>query len=86
LFPSRRRPQQAAKRIFDILDHVSSVPESSNPVHLNDNDRAALSCVNVQFPLRQPRSHQGREINLIIEPGELIGLVGHSGSGKSTLG
>jgi ATP-binding cassette, subfamily B, bacterial len=26
-----------------------------------------------------------RNINLVIEPGEMVGLVGHSGSGKSTL-
>jgi ATP-binding cassette subfamily B protein len=28
-----------AKRIFDILDHVSSVPEPANPVHLPKVER-----------------------------------------------
>lgn len=70
------------KRIFDILDHVSSVPEPSNPVY--------LSAIQGQIELRNVGFRYGtrsitRDINLIIKPGEMIGLVGHSGSGKSTL-
>ena len=33
--------------------------------------------------LRKPQCDQG--VNLTVNPGEMIGLVGHSGSGKSTL-
>jgi ATP-binding cassette subfamily B protein len=33
-----------AKRIFDILDHVSSVPEPANPVPLPTTCAAASSC------------------------------------------
>ncbi|MBI2307892.1 MAG: ABC transporter ATP-binding protein [Rhodocyclales bacterium] len=71
-----------AKRIFDILDHVSSVPEPQNPVHLPQ--------VKGRIELRQIGFRHGtravtRDMNLVIEPGEMIGLVGHSGSGKSTL-
>ncbi|MBZ0104992.1 MAG: ABC transporter ATP-binding protein/permease [Sulfuricella denitrificans] len=71
-----------AKRIFDILDHVSSVPEPSHPVH-----RAQLSG---QIEIRDAGFRYGnraviRGVDLTIAPGEMIGLVGHSGSGKSTL-
>ncbi len=71
-----------AKRIFDILDHVSSVPEPTNPVHLGK--------VEGRLELRQASFRYGtravtRDVDLMIEPGEMIGLVGHSGSGKSTL-
>lgn len=71
-----------AKRIFDILDHISSVPEPSNPV--------ALPAVTGQLEVRDARFRYGNRavikgINLTIRPGEMIGLVGHSGSGKSTL-
>ena len=71
-----------AKRIFDILDHVSSVPEPAKPVH--------IETVNGAIELRDLGFRYGnraviRGLNLSIQPGEMIGLVGHSGSGKSTL-
>lgn len=71
-----------AKRIFDILDHVSSVPEPAHPVHLPK--------VSGHIEIRDMGFRYGsraviRNMNLDIAPGEMIGLVGHSGSGKSTL-
>ncbi|HNO76171.1 MAG TPA: ABC transporter ATP-binding protein [Nitrosomonas mobilis] len=70
------------KRIFDILDHVSSVPESPNPVHL-PTVQGGIELRGVGF--RYGTRSITRNINLVIQPGEMIGLVGHSGSGKSTL-
>jgi len=71
-----------AKRIFDILDHVSSVPEPSKPVRL-EHVQGRIELRNVGF--RYGNRSVLRGINLDIAPGEMIGLVGHSGSGKSTL-
>jgi ATP-binding cassette subfamily B protein len=72
----------AAKRIFDILDHVSSVPEPTQPVKLDHvHGRIELSEVSFRYGNREVN----KDISLTIEPGEMIGLVGHSGSGKSTL-
>ncbi|KAI3592692.1 Efflux ABC transporter, permease/ATP-binding protein [Cupriavidus sp. U2] len=71
-----------AKRIFDILDHVSSVPEPQKPVRL-ENVRGAIEMRDLGF--RYGNRAVIRGLNLTIEPGEMIGLVGHSGSGKSTL-
>jgi len=72
----------AAKRIFDILDHVSSVPEPVRPVHLPEvNGRITLRDVGFRYGNRAVI----KGLNLDIAPGEMIGLVGHSGSGKSTL-
>ena len=77
-----QRAASSTKRIFDILDHVSSVPEPTNPVH--------LSKVTGQLELKKASFRYGtrsvtRDVDLVIQPGEMIGLVGHSGSGKSTL-
>jgi ATP-binding cassette subfamily B protein len=72
----------AAKRIFDILDHVSSVPEPTNPVKLT-HVQGRIELTDVSFRYGNREVNKG--INLTINPGEMIGLVGHSGSGKSTL-
>ena len=71
-----------AKRIFDILDHVSNVPEPVNPVPLKKVD-GAISLREVGFRYGSRRVIRGMDLE--IRPGEMIGLVGHSGSGKSTL-
>ena len=71
-----------AKRIFDILDHVSSVPEPAKPVPLPEvTGTIALKEVAFRYGSRSVI----KGISLDIRPGEMIGLVGHSGSGKSTL-
>lgn len=77
-----QKAASGAKRIFDILDHVSSVPEPTKPTH--------LATVSGQIEIRNAGFRYGNRavikgINLSIAPGEMIGLVGHSGSGKSTL-
>ncbi len=71
-----------AKRIFDILDHVSNVPEPANPVKVGAaQGRIELRDIGFRYGSRAII----RGLNLDIRPGEMIGLVGHSGSGKSTL-
>jgi ATP-binding cassette subfamily B protein len=71
-----------AKRIFDILDHVSSVPEPQNPVPVTHiQGRIELRDVGFRYGHRSVI----RGLDLVIEPGMMVGLVGHSGSGKSTL-
>ena len=77
-----QKTASATKRIFDILDHVSSVPEPKNPVHV-DKVQGRIEVRSVGFRYGNREVNKG--INLSIAPGEMIGLVGHSGSGKSTL-
>ncbi len=77
-----QKSASAAKRIFDILDHVSSVPEPQNPVRV-ERVQGRIELREVGF--RYGNRAVNRGINLQLAPGEMIGLVGHSGSGKSTL-
>jgi ATP-binding cassette, subfamily B, bacterial len=71
-----------AKRIFEILDHVSSVPEPAQPVYLpRVEGRIDIEEAGFRYGNRAVI----RGLNLQIQPGEMIGLVGQSGSGKSTL-
>ena len=71
-----------SKRIFDILDYKSSVPEATNPIkvsHLKGD--LELRDVSFRYGSRQVLDR----VSLKVKQGEMIGLVGHSGSGKSTL-
>ena len=71
-----------AKRIFDILDHVSNVPEPTRPVACGAlQGRIDMKGLGFRYGNRSVI----RGLDLQIQPGEMIGLVGHSGSGKSTL-
>jgi ATP-binding cassette subfamily B protein len=77
-----QKAASGAKRIFEILDHVSSVPEPVNPVALPQvQGRITLTDASFRYGNRAVI----KQLNLDIQPGEMIGLVGHSGSGKSTL-
>ncbi|WP_084559943.1 cyanophycin metabolism-associated ABC transporter [Duganella sacchari] len=77
-----QKSASAAKRIFDILDHVSSVPEPARPVKL-DKVEGNITLREVGF--RYGNRAVNRGIDLEIKAGQMVGLVGHSGSGKSTL-
>jgi ATP-binding cassette, subfamily B, bacterial len=72
----------SAHRIFEILDRVPSVAEPVRPVEPERIEgRIELRDVKFKYGTREVLHN----LNLTIEPGEMIGLVGLSGSGKSTL-
>ena len=71
-----------AKRIFEILDQSSSVPEASKPVHPGRVE-GSIEAKDIEFRYGSRAILHG--VDLSISPGEMIGLVGQSGSGKSTL-
>ena len=76
-----QRAGASAHRIFAILDRVPSVAEPTRPVHPG-RVKGEVEFRNVGF-------HYGsrpvlRGINLKVQPGEMIGLVGPSGAGKTT--
>jgi ATP-binding cassette subfamily B protein len=82
MVPSTQRAAAAAERIFEILDTKATVAESPRPIRPGRvRGRIEVSGVHFRYGAREIL----HGIDLVIEPGEMIGLVGTSGSGKSTL-
>ncbi len=73
----------AAERIFNIMDMPSDVGDHDNAIALKDV-KGRIEIKNVSFGYNEGERVL-KDINLTIEPGEMVGLVGQTGSGKSTL-
>ncbi len=77
------RSMTAAERLFEVID--------SQPEQLDDGSLKAMPNITGEVKFHNMtfgyESHKPvlRDINLHVQPGEMIGLVGHSGAGKSTL-
>ena len=82
MVPATQRAAASAQRIFEILDCKPTVAEAPRPVRLGRVEgRIEIAGVHFRYGAREVL----HGIDLVIEPGEMIGLVGTSGSGKSTL-
>lgn len=73
----------SAERIFNILDTEPEIKDGKQPITL-DQPQGKLTFENVTFGYDKDDLVL-KNINLEINPGETIGLVGKSGSGKTTL-
>lgn len=73
----------AAERIFEVIDEKPEIMDAPDAVRI-PRIKGEIELRDVTFGYR---SHEPvlKKINIKIEPGETIGLVGHSGAGKSTL-
>ena len=77
------RSMTAAERLFEVID--------SQPEQLDDGNLKAMPTITGEVKFHNMtfgyESHKPvlKDINLHVQPGEMIGLVGHSGAGKSTL-
>ena len=77
-----QRAEASAARIFEILDTKPTVAESPRAIRPGRvRGRIEISGVHFRYGSREVL----HGVDLVIEPGEMIGLVGTSGSGKSTL-
>src|SRR3989454_4269013 len=72
-----------AKRCFEVLDRQDDVRDSPNAVDIS-SAQGAIAFQSVSFAYAGARQVL-RNIDLRIEPNQIIGLVGGTGVGKSTL-
>jgi ATP-binding cassette subfamily B protein len=82
MFSMTQRAAASAQRIFEVLDRVPSVPEPAAPLRPG-RIRGQIDLRGVGF--RYGNRAVIENVDLSIEPGEMVGLVGPSGAGKSTL-
>jgi len=72
----------AAERVFEVIDEEPDVSDRPGAVSHRVVGEVKLENVTFGYEKHDPVL---KNINLTVEPGEMIGLVGHSGAGKSTL-
>ncbi|HKK71986.1 MAG TPA: ABC transporter transmembrane domain-containing protein [Candidatus Krumholzibacteria bacterium] len=85
LYAAFRELRGSSARIFQLLDTLPTISDPEHPVPLRDA-RGELRLDHVDFAYGDdPERLALRDVDLVIEPGEVVGLVGPSGAGKSTV-
>jgi ATP-binding cassette subfamily B protein len=82
LFDIFQRSGAALSKLFDVLDEPVAVEGPAEPVPLPDRGTLELRGVGFSYDGEHPVLSQ---VNLRVEPGERLALVGPTGAGKSTL-
>lgn len=83
LFPRRVADcSTSLVKIYEILDETPQMVLTGEPKQLNSAGAVEFDGVTFGYKSYEPVL---KNINLHINPGEMIGLVGHSGAGKSTM-
>jgi ATP-binding cassette subfamily B protein len=74
----------AADRLYEVFDSVPAIAESPHPVPLvRGGGRLAFEHVSFTFPDSDEPTL--RDVELVLEPGETVAIVGATGSGKTVL-
>ena len=73
------------ERIFNVLDTEPDVKESKNAVDFDKNVSCNIEFKDVHFKYEEGDEAVLKDVNLKINEGQKVALVGHSGCGKSTI-
>jgi len=73
-----------ANRVFNVIDAEPNIKENSSAPNLNIK-KCNIKFENVNFSYPNTEEQAVKNINISIEGGSTVALVGHSGAGKSTI-
>ena len=78
-----QRATASGERIFEVMDEPEEVTDLPDAVELPPGDgRVRFEDVSFGYDLERPVL---RDVDLELEPGRTVALIGHTGSGKTTL-
>jgi ATP-binding cassette subfamily B protein len=76
----------SARRIYEVLDSVPEVSDAPNSLAVAAAAPGRIVFENVSFRYNSRREEPVLAgINLVLEPGEMVAILGATGAGKSTL-
>lgn len=81
-----QRAAGATERLFQLLDTAPEITAPETPADLPEPTRGAVRFEHVSFAYpAHPEQSVLRSLNITVEPGETVALVGPSGAGKTSV-
>lgn len=79
-----QKSRASLERINDLLSMQSDIQEGENALAI-DLDNASIRIKQLSFAYPDATQEALHDIDLVIEPGTIVGIIGRTGSGKTTL-
>jgi ATP-binding cassette subfamily B protein len=85
VFDTYQQAAVAIDRAKELLSTPTLTPEPADPVHIAGRLRGAVGFTGVRFAYPSTNDEALRGVDLQVEAGETVAVVGETGAGKSTL-